>query len=88
MPESKMEKALIAADAVSGLIVACALVMPNKKLSEVRPEIVVRRFKEKDFARGCSRERMLYCEQIGLSWPRFAALALVALQNISEELEL
>jgi predicted hydrolase (HD superfamily) len=36
--ESKMEKALIAADAVSGLIIACALVMPGKKLSEVGPE--------------------------------------------------
>ncbi|MEM3608760.1 MAG: HDIG domain-containing protein, partial [Candidatus Bathyarchaeia archaeon] len=31
MPQTRMEKALIAADAISGLLVACALVMPSKK---------------------------------------------------------
>lgn len=87
-PESKMEKALIAADAVSGLVVACALVMPSKKLADVKPDTVVRRLKEKDFARNCNREHMLYCEQLGLQWPEFAELALKALQGISDELEL
>ncbi|MCJ7633364.1 HD domain-containing protein [Candidatus Bathyarchaeota archaeon] len=87
-PESKMEKALIAADAVSGMIIACALVMPGKKLSEVRLENVVKRLKEKDFARNCNREHMLFCEQIGLSWPKFAELALHALQGINRELDL
>jgi len=88
IPESKMEKALIAADAVSGLVVACALVMPSKKLADVKPETVVRRLKEKDFARNCRREHMLYCEQLDLQWPEFAELALKALQKISKELEL
>ena len=83
-PESKMEKALIATDAVSGLIIACALIMPGKKLSEVKPENVVKRLKEKDFARNCNRENMLFCEQIDLSWPKFAELALHALQDITE----
>jgi predicted hydrolase (HD superfamily) len=87
-PESKMEKALIAADAVSGLVVACALVMPSKRLAEVKPETVVKRLKEKDFARNCNREHMLWCEQLGLTWPEFAELALRALQGISKELEL
>ena len=87
-PESKMEKALIAADAVSGLIIACALVMPRKKISEVKPENVGKRLKEKDFARNCNREHMLFCEQIGLSWPKFAELALRALQGINRELDL
>ena len=87
-PVTKMEKALIAADAVSGLVIACALVMPNKKLDEVRPEMVVRRLKEKDFARRCNREHILYCEQLGLSWPQFAGLALRALKTISGELGL
>lgn len=87
-PESRMEKALIAADAVSGLIVACALVMPSRKLAEVKPESVARRLREKDFARNCNREHMLYCEHLGLSWPEFAELALNALQEISSELGL
>jgi putative nucleotidyltransferase with HDIG domain len=87
-PESKMEKALIAADAVSGLVVACALVMPSKKLADVTAESVARRLKERDFARNCSREHMLYCEQLGLEWKEFAELSLHALQKISKELEL
>jgi putative nucleotidyltransferase with HDIG domain len=87
-PITRMEKALIAADAVSGLVIASALVMPHKKLDEVRPEMVVRRLKEKDFARRCNREHILYCEQLGLSWPQFAKLALHALQTISGELGL
>ena len=44
-----MEKALIASDAVSGLLVACALVMPSKKLKDVKPETVIKKFKDKDF---------------------------------------
>lgn len=87
-PESKMEIALIAADAVSGLVVACALVMPSKKLAEVKPESVTRRLKEKDFARNCSREHMLWCEKLGLQWPEFAEMALNALQGIHEDLGL
>ena len=87
-PESRMEKALIAADAVSGLVIACALVMPSKKLVDVKPQTVIRRLKEKDFARGCNREHILFCEQIGLPWPKFAELSLGALQPISSELGL
>jgi putative nucleotidyltransferase with HDIG domain len=47
MPETKMDKALIACDAVSGLLVACALVMPSKKLVEVGAETAAKKFKEK-----------------------------------------
>ena len=54
-PESRMEKALIASDAISGLLVACALVMPSKKLAEVKVETVAKKFKDKDFARGADR---------------------------------
>jgi predicted hydrolase (HD superfamily) len=34
-PEAKMKKALVAADAVSDLLIACALVMPSKKLVDL-----------------------------------------------------
>lgn len=87
-PESRMEKALIAADAVSGLIIACALVMPSKKLTDVKPQTVIRRLKEKDFARGCNRRNVLLCEEIGLPWSRFAELSLRSLQEISGQLGL
>lgn len=87
-PQTKMENALIAADAVSGLIVAIALILPSKKLADVKPESVAKRFKEKDFARNCNRENMLYCEKVGLQKEKFFEAALRALQGISGELGL
>ena len=87
-PETKMELALIAADSVSGLVIACALVMPSKKLADVKVESISKKFKQKDFARNCSRERILYCEQIGIPKEKFFEISLKALQNISNELGL
>ena len=83
-----MEKALIASDAVSGLIIACALVMPSKKLEEVKVKTVKKKFKQKDFARNVSRERILFCEQIGIPREKFFELALNALKGVSDELGL
>ena len=37
IPQTYLDKALIASDAVSGLIIAAALVMPSKKLADVKP---------------------------------------------------
>ncbi|MDI6826188.1 MAG: hypothetical protein QMD36_03275 [Candidatus Aenigmarchaeota archaeon] len=47
---------MIVADAISGLIVATALIMPSKKLKDVKVKSIKRKFKQKDFARRCSRE--------------------------------
>jgi len=87
-PRTKMDKALIAADAISGLIVACALVMPDKKLASVKVKTVKNKFKQKDFARRVSRENILFCEQIGLSKEQFFEIALKSLQNIADKLGL
>ena len=87
-PETRLENALIAADAVSGLIVASALVMPHKKLEEVRVETLEKKFRQKDFARRVSRERIMFCEKLGLSREKFFELALEALKGISGELGL
>ena len=87
-PKSKMEKALIAADAVSGLIIACALVMPSKKLGEVRVKTIVKKFKSKDFARGVDRNRILMCEEIGVPRREFFEIALNSLKKISSKLNL
>ena len=87
-PEANAEKALIAADAVSGLIIACALVTPSKKLADVKAESIAKKFKQKDFARNCSRERILFCEQIGIPKEKFFEISLKALQKISNDLGL
>ena len=87
-PESVMEKALIACDAVSGLLVACALVMPSKKLAEVKVSSVVKKFKDKSFARGVERERVLFCEEIGIPRKVFFKVSLDALKVVSSEIGL
>ncbi|NWG10838.1 HDIG domain-containing protein [Candidatus Bathyarchaeota archaeon] len=88
MPETRMEKALITADAISGLLVACALVMPSKKLADVKVETVAKKFKDKDFARGAERNRILVCEEIGISREKFFEIALDGLKNIASEIGL
>jgi len=87
-PESAMERALIAADAVSGLLVACALVMPSRKLDEVTVRTVERKYRSKDFARGVDRQRIALCEQLGLSLAEFFELSLRALRMVAGELGL
>jgi len=87
-PETKMELALIAADAISGLIIAAALIIPSKKLADVKVESIKKKFKQKDFARNCSRENILFCEKIGIPKEKFFEISLKALQNIANELGL
>lgn len=87
-PETKMEKALIACDAISGLLVACALVMPSKKLADVRVETVTKKFNAKDFARGVDRNRILFCEEVGILREKFFEIALSGLKNVSAEIGL
>ena len=86
--ESKLDLALRAADALSGLVIATALVMPHKKLAEVRLPSLRRKFKAKDFARGADRNRIRLCEQLGLSLDRFLEIGLEALKGIAEQLGL
>jgi putative nucleotidyltransferase with HDIG domain len=88
MPETRMEKALIASDAISGLLVACALVMPSKRLADVKVETVTKKFKDKDFARGAERERILVCEEIGIPREKFFEIALDGLKEIATQIGL
>jgi putative nucleotidyltransferase with HDIG domain len=85
-PASMMAKALIAADAVSGLIVPTALMMPSRKLADVRVKSLTKKYKDKSFARTVSREKIMICADLGLERSEFFTLALEALQKISDEL--
>jgi putative nucleotidyltransferase with HDIG domain len=83
---SLMERALYAADPVTGLIVAAALMHPTKKLANVDVDFILRRFKEKSFAKGANREQILTCTDMGLTLEEFTGLALKSMQGISGEL--
>ena len=86
--ESKIDRALFCADPVTGLITAAALVRPDKKLAGVEARSVAKRFKEKSFAAGASREQIVSCASLGLTLDEFLALSLAAMQSIAGELGL
>jgi putative nucleotidyltransferase with HDIG domain len=85
---SLLDKALYAADPLSGLIVAAALIHPERKLAAIDVPFLINRFHEKSFARGASREQIETCQDLGLSLEQFLELSLRALQAISSELGL
>ncbi len=87
--ENFLEKGIYAVDELSGLITACALVRPDKKLSSLSLESVMKKFRQKDFAAGALRHQILKCEdELGIPLEEFVSIALAAMQSISEELGL
>ena len=55
-PEHQMEKVLFAADELTGLIGAAALMRPSKSVQDMELKSVKKKFKDKRFAAGCSRD--------------------------------
>ena len=51
-----MEKVLFATDELTGLIGACALMRPSKSVQDMEVKSVKKKFKDKKFAAGCSRD--------------------------------
>ncbi len=86
--KTKMDIALFSSDPISGLIVAAALIKPEKKLKAIDTEFVLKRFKEKAFARGAKREQIMECEKLGFSLEEFCGIALASMQGRDKELGL
>jgi putative nucleotidyltransferase with HDIG domain len=86
--KSLIDQALYAADPVSGLIVAAALIHKEKKLAAIDTEFILKRFGEKAFARGANREQINCCSELGLSLEEFLELSLNGMKKISFELGL
>jgi putative nucleotidyltransferase with HDIG domain len=86
--ESTLDKALLAVDPLTGLIVAAALMHPDKKLAGLDTDFVMRRYKEKRFAAGADREQIASCANLGLGLEEFTGICLEAMQGISDELGL
>ncbi len=85
---TRFHHALAASETVTGLIVATALVNPERKLSAVKAKSVTKRYKEKAFARGADREIIAECELIGLPLAEFCAVSLAAMQEIAADIGL
>ncbi|MBU0488759.1 MAG: HDIG domain-containing protein [Bacteroidetes bacterium] len=86
-PRSEMlHHALAAGETITGLIIATALVYPDKNIASVKPKSVVKRMKEKAFAASVKRETILECERIGIPIEEFASIAVRSMQEISDQI--
>jgi putative nucleotidyltransferase with HDIG domain len=74
-----MEKAILAGDELTGFVGACALIRPTRMIADVPVESVIRRLKEKAFARSVDRTYVTRgAEEWGLPLPALVALVLAA----------
>jgi putative nucleotidyltransferase with HDIG domain len=86
--KSTFDFALTCAESITGLVIATALVYPDKLLASVKSKSILKRMKKKDFARRVNRDQIRLCEEIGVPLADFAELSLRAMQGISAELDL
>lgn len=85
---SSFHHALVASECITGLIVATALVYPDKRLASVKPQSIIKRMKQKEFARSVNRDHIRECELIGIPLEEFTSLSLAAMCTISDRLGL
>lgn len=84
-----MEWALETVDELTGFIVAVTLVRPEKQLSTVTVESVMKKWNKKEFAAAVERLQIAQCEEkLGIPLPEFIAITLKSMQDHHEELGL
>lgn len=87
--ETPLEKGLVACDELCGFITAVALVKPGKSLEEVTADSVVKKMKDKAFARQVNREEIRHgAEEFGVELREHVAFVIDAMKSIAPELGL
>lgn len=84
-PTHQMEKVLYATDELTGLIGAAALMRPSKSVQDMEPKSVKKKFKDKKFAAGCSRDVITKgAEMLGWELDELIAKTLEAMQSFCD----
>lgn len=84
-PEKEMEKVLFACDELTGLIGAAALMRPSKSCSDMELKSLKKKFKDKRFAAGCSREVIQQgAEMLGWDLDKLLDETLNAMKSFAE----
>ena len=82
MPEHEMEKVLFAIDELTGIIGAAALMRPSKSIADMELKSVKKKFKDKAFAAGCSRQIISQgAEMLGWELDKLLNMTLEAMRN-------
>jgi len=88
-PKNNLEWSLYCCDELTGFIVAVTLVRPDKKLSSVTIESILKKWPQKSFAAGVKREQIEECEKrLKIPLDEFIQIALTSMQSIAQELGL
>jgi predicted hydrolase (HD superfamily) len=85
---NKFDRAIYAADPMTGFINAITLVYPDKKIKSVKVKSIIKRMDETRFAAGANREAMRSIELLGIPFDEFAELSLKTMVEIADILEL
>ncbi len=86
---SKLDKALLACDELTGLIVACAYVRPDKAITSVKIKSVKKKWKDKAFTAAINRvENLEFIEDLGEPFDEHVQRVLTAMQGAAAELGL
>ena len=87
--ESRLEKTLFACDEMAGFVTAAALVRPSKSVLDLEPSSVIKRMKDKAFARAVSRDDLrLGAEELGLPLDTHAGNVITFLREQADTLGL
>jgi predicted hydrolase (HD superfamily) len=87
--DTLMAKALFAVDELSGLVMATTMVRPDRSLESLEAPSVVKRMKDKAFARGCNRDDIrIGAEELGIELPLHTHHVILALRTIAPRLGL
>ena len=87
--ESKMAKTLFAVDELSGLVTASVLVRPDRSIFNLEPKSVLKKMKDKAFARGCNREDITRgAAELGIELEPHTHNVIQALRRIAPQLGL
>lgn len=85
--ETLLAKTLFAVDELSGLITASVLVRPDKSIHNLEVKSVMKKFKDKAFARGCNRDDIrIGAEEIGIPLETHTANCIEAMKPLSQQL--
>ena len=88
-PERPMEKVLFAVDELTGLIGAVAIMRPSRSVSDLELKSVKKKFKDKKFAAGCSREVIEPgAEMMGVELDALIEKTILAMRSLLGELEI
>lgn len=87
-PKTEMDWAITSCDQLTGLIVACALVRPEKTLASVTPEAVLKKFNTPSFAKGAERHMINHCEKLGIPLEKFIEIVLSSMQPLDPSMGL